>query len=377
MTLRYCKKCILPDSRPNLVIDDEGNCNCSYSDDSKDIDWKSREREFDMLVQEVKQLKRPYDCLIPVSGGKDSTWQVLKAIKAGLRPLCVTWRTPARNALGQRNLDNLISLGVDHIDVSVNPKVEKAFTLKSFERFGSPVIPMHMAIHAIPMNVAIEKSIPIILWGENSATEYGGDESYKGTEITRAWLEKYGVTFGTTAEDWVDDDFDLEDLNIYQWPSEEELGSASVRAVFLGEFFKWDPRTTANVAKENGFEEASEALVGQYSFADVDDAFLMAIHHWMKWYKFGITRSWDNLSLDIRSGVISRAQALETIRDVGDETPYEAVEAFCQYVGITETRFFEIAETFRDPNVWSKKNGTWMIENFILPETDWRAYEHR
>ena len=175
----------------------------------------------------------------------------------------------------------------------------------------------------------------------------------------------------------MDDDFDLEDLNIYQWPSEEELGSASVRAVFLGEFFKWDPRTTANVAKENGFEEASEALVGQYSFADVDDAFLMAIHHWMKWYKFGITRSWDNLSLDIRSGVISRAQALETIRDVGDETPYEAVEAFCQYVGITETRFFEIAETFRDPNVWSKKNGTWMIENFILPETDWRAYEHR
>lgn len=377
MSLRYCKKCILPNSRPNLVIDAHGNCNCSFSDDSKSIDWEHRAREFEQLVTDVKQLQRPYDCLIPVSGGKDSTWQVLKALEAGLRPLCVTWRTPARNGLGQRNLDNLISLGTDHLDISVNPKVEKVFTLRAFERFGSPVIPMHMAIHAIPMNVALEKNIPIILWGENSATEYGGEEALKGAEITRAWLEKYGVTFGTTAEDWVDDGLSLDDLNIYKWPSEGQLSDASVRAVFLGEYFKWDPRKTAQVAKEHGFEEAGEALVGQYNFADVDDAFLMAIHHWMKWYKFGITRSWDNLSLDIRAGVLTREQALEKIREIGDETPYEAIDAFCKYVEITEKDFFEIAETYRNPDIWTKKNGIWIVENFILPETNWSGYAHR
>ncbi|NRA15625.1 MAG: N-acetyl sugar amidotransferase [Oceanospirillaceae bacterium] len=375
MTLQYCKKCILPDSRPNLEIDSAGNCNCSFGDESSTIDWEARKKQFADIVDEIKAMDRQYDCLIPVSGGKDSTWQVLKALEVGLKPLCVTWRTPARNKLGQRNLNNLISLGVDHIDVSVNPKVEKAFTLKAFEKFGSPAIPMHMAIHAIPMNVALEKNIPIILWGENSATEYGGDAAFKGTEITRAWLEKYGVTFGTTAESWVSDSLSIRDLGIYKWPSEDELRQASVRAIFLGEFYKWDPRKTAKIAKEYGFEEAQEALVGQYTFADVDDAFLMAIHHWMKWYKFGITRSWDNLSLDIRAGVLSREKALQEIKRIGDETPYEAISAFCDYVGISQARFFEIAEQFRNPNIWIKKNGLWVIEDFILTETDWRMYE--
>jgi N-acetyl sugar amidotransferase len=364
----------LPNSRPNLEIDESGNCNCSFSDDSRQIDWDFRASEFDQIVAEIKALGLPYDCLIPVSGGKDSTWQVIKALEVGLKPLCVTWRTPARNSLGQRNLDNLISLGVDHIDISVNPKVEKSFTLKAFEKYGSPVIPMHMAIHAIPMNVALEKRIPIILWGENSATEYGGDDAYKGTEISRAWLQKYGVTFGTTAEDWVCDSLSLHDLSVYTWPSEKALSDASIRAVFLGEFYKWDPRKTAAIAKEYGFEEATEALVGQYTFADVDDAFLMAIHHWMKWYKFGITRSWDNLSLDIRAGVLSRDDALEAIKNIGDETPYEAIENFCEYVGISSSRFFEIAERFRNHDIWTKKNGVWEIEGFILPEIDWCKY---
>jgi len=376
MTLRYCKKCILPNSRPNLIIDREGNCNCSFSDFSSKIDWEERERQFKKIVEGVKRMKGSYDCLIPVSGGKDSTWQVVKSLEVGLRPLCVTWRTPARNHLGQENLNNLISLGVDHIDISVNPKVEKLFTLRAFEKYGSPVIPMHMAIHAIPMNIALEKKIPMILWGENSATEYGGGEDFKGIEITHAWLEKYGVTFGTTAEDWVDKNLSIEDLTIYAWPSEDKLKKSSVRAFFLGEFYKWDPHKTSSVAKEHGFKGADKALVGQYNFADVDDAFLMAIHHWMKWYKFGITRSWDNLSLDIRAGVLTRAQALQTIGDIGDETPHEAIEAFCQYVEISKKRFFEIAEGFRNINVWTKKNGIWVIEDFIFPDTDWSIYAY-
>lgn len=381
MTLRYCRKCILPNTRPNLTIDQDGICNCKAQnfsvDNLKVVDWGDREKQFKKIVDEIKLLNRQYDCLIPVSGGKDSTWQVLKAIEVGLRPLCVTWRTPARNALGQKNLDNLISLGTDHLDVSINPKVERAFTLKSFEKYGSPVVPMHMAIHAIPMNVALEKNIPMILWGENSATEYGGDEAYKGTEITRAWLEKYGVTFGTTAEDWVDQDLSIEELSMYRWPSERELSLASVKALFLGEFYQWDPRKTSEIAKQHGFQEADKALIGQYNFADVDDAFLMAVHHWMKWYKFGITRSWDNLSLDIRAGVLTRDDALDVIRDIGDETPHEAIEAFCKYVNITETRFFEIAEGFRNTNVWSKKDGVWLIEDFILPDVNWSSYEYK
>lgn len=376
MVINYCKKCILPNTRPNLEIDSMGICNCSSSEKADAVDWNERENKFVNLVTEVKSLNRDYDCLIPVSGGKDSTWQVITALNAGLHPLCVTWKTPARNSLGQKNLDNLISLGVDHIDVTVNPKVEKLFTLKAFKRFGSPVIPMHMAIHAIPMKVALEKNIPIILWGENSATEYGGSASDKGIEITRSWLKKYGVTFGTSAEDWIDDELSLQNLSIYRWPSEEKLESSSIRAVFLGEFFNWNPRATAKIAKQHGFKEAENALVGQFNFADVDDAFLMSIHHWMKWYKFGITRSWDNISLDIKSGLITREKALKLIQDIGDETPHQAIEEFCCYVNISKNDFFAIAETFRDQSIWKKKGDKWMIKDFIIPDFDWSIYEN-
>ena len=375
MTFRYCKKCILPDTRPNLVIDSKGNCNCAASVKNKPVDWNARASMFREIVKSTKRLNRPYDCLIPVSGGKDSTWQLITALEAGLKPLCVTWRTPARNSLGQKNLDNLITIGTDHIDISINPNTERLFTLRSFEKYGSPVIPMHMAIHALPMNVALEKKIPLILWGENAASEYGGDAEDKGMEITRNWLKKYGVTHGTVAEDWVDEKLSLSDLSIYAWPDENALKTESIRAVFLGEYFKWDPRDTAEIAKQHGFQEADQASVGQFKFADIDDAFLMAIHHWMKWYKFGITRTWDNLSLDIRSGKISREQAILEVSKIGGETPHVEIEAFCKYVKISKKRFFEIAETFRNTEIWSKKDGVWKIDDFLIPNLDWISYE--
>jgi len=215
--IRYCKECILPSTRPNLKFDSDGSCNCANQSRKQEIDWATREEHFQELVASVKRENHQYDCVIPVSGGKDSTWQVLKALEYDLRPLCVTWKTPVRTDLGARNLNNLIRLGVDHIDFSVNPKVETRFVRKTFEKLGSPVIPMHMAIHSIPLQIATAFEIPMILWGENSAYEYGGDENLKANTLTYEWLMRYGGTNGTVAEDWVDDELTLEQLAPYRW----------------------------------------------------------------------------------------------------------------------------------------------------------------
>lgn len=371
--MQYCQKCVLPDTRPNLSMNAAGHCTaCATSKEKPNIDWTHREALFQNLVDEIKAENRTYDCVVPVSGGKDSTWQVIKALEYGLTPICVTWRTPARNPLGQKNLENLISLGVDHLDLSINPKVERTFTLKSFERYGSPVVPMHMAIHALPTQVAIEKNIPLILWGENSAVEYGGDDdALKGMEISRDWLMKYGVTHGTTAQDWVDDELSLKALAPYCWPEEDDLKSHDVRAVFLGQYFHWDPVMTARVATEHGFSAADDAVIGMYDFADVDDAFLMSIHHWVKWYKFGFTRTWDNLSLEIRAGRLTRAEAIAKIEERGYETPTAEIDIFCDYVGITRSRFFEMAETFRNHDIWEKRNGVWHVRDFLIDNWGW------
>src|SRR3990167_6123446 len=125
--MRYCNACVLPDTRPGLVILPDGRCNACHSWQEKKltVDWHARKKALLQLVESVKQKSQTWDCIIPVSGGKDSTWQVIQALELGLRPLCVTWKTPARNSLGQRNLENLIKLGVDYVDFSINPKIEK------------------------------------------------------------------------------------------------------------------------------------------------------------------------------------------------------------------------------------------------------------
>ena len=378
-TLLFCKSCVLPNSRPNLEFGGDGVCKaCSAHKQRSNIDWTAREMDFRKLAQSVAKRTTSYDCVIPVSGGKDSTWQVVKCLQYGLKPLAVTWKTPARTVVGQRNLDNLVALGVDHVDWQINPKIEARFMLKAFERFGSTAIPMHLAIFSIPLRIAVDFKIPLIVWGENSAVEYGnGESAYEGHKLDRAWLSKYGVTHGTSAEDWVDEDLSAKDLAAYFGPDADMLETLGTRAVFLGHYFAWDPETSYAVAREHGFRQsAGGGRTGYYDYADIDDDFI-SIHHWMKWYKFGFTRLFDNLALEIRNGRMTRDQAIEFIRRTGDETPMEDIGKFCTFVGISTAKFFEIAERFRDPKIWVRTNGVWSIPGFIIPDWNWHEVHPR
>jgi N-acetyl sugar amidotransferase len=371
--MKYCKKCVLPDSRPNLELDEDGVCNACRSHGFKPkIDWDRRHSDFEDLVLRVRKLSRGYDCLIPVSGGKDSTWQTWMCLEAGLTPLAVTWATPARTEIGQRNLQNLIDLGVDHIDFRISPKVEKRFMLKAFEKYGSTALPMHMAIHAIPVQMAYRFDIPLIVYGENSAFEYGSsDESVMGHRLNSEWLKRFGVTHGTTAEDWEREGFTRKELSWYHRPSDEMLEEKDIRAVFLGHYYQWDPEQVKEAAAKQGFVfEKGKRRTGLYDYADIDDDFI-SIHHWMKWYKFGFTRLYDNLSLEIRNGRVSRDEAIEMIGEVGDQTPKEDIEKCCAFMGLSVDNFMTVAETFRNTDIWVKEGGTWKIPDFLIEKWSW------
>lgn len=369
--MRYCIKCILPDSRPNLVIDEVGIC--SACTNYKKKPFVSREDEFEKIAAEAKEKNRDWDCVIPVSGGKDSTWQVIKALEYKLKPLCVTWKTPARSSHGQRNLDNLISLGVDHIDFAINPKVEKKFTLETFRRKGSTAIPMHMALFSIPLQIATKFNIPLVLWGENSGVEYGGNTAL-GAEMNNEWLLTYGVTQGTIADDWISNQLSAKDLSSYRWPSDKDLKKSDVKPIFLGHFFNWDPEISLNVAQQHGFKKLDgDALVGVYDYADIDDTFLIPVHHWVKWFKFGFTRAWDNLSIEIRNGRITRDKALKILKNGGTGKPSRAIEEFCKWSGISISEFNEILEKFRNKNIWFNSSGVWQIRNFICNDWNWQS----
>ena len=372
--MKYCKNCILPDSRPGLVLDDDGICNACHSSGQKQdvIDWKGREQAFAEVIENAKSRSKGYDCLIPVSGGKDSTWQVIKCLEYGLNPLAVTWKTPARTELGQQNLDNLVKLGVDHIDYQVNPIVESKFMLKSLEKYGTTALPMHMAIFNIPLTIAVKFDVPLVIWGENSAFEYGGDEENKGFFLDGNWLKKHGVTHGTTAEDWVSDELTRKELTPYFGPSDDEMNEKGVRAIFLGYYFNWDPEESLCSAKKHGFQVRKKGpKLGYYDYADIDCDFI-SIHHYIKWYKFGITRLFDNLSLEIRNGRMTRDEALEILNNYGRQCPDEDIAKASKFMGITVDRFFEIIEPFRNNEIWFEEESIKKIRDFIIKDWNWK-----
>lgn len=371
--MRWCSSCILPDTRPNLALGPDGVCNACRNHATKAaIDWAERGAALRDVAEAAKARATGYDCVIPVSGGKDSTWQTIRCLELGLRPLAVTWRTPGRTALGQRNLDNLMRLSVDHIDYAIDPRVERALLRKGLERFGSTAIGMHMALYSIPLTIAVRFRIPLVIWGENSAFEYGNaNEAHLGFTLNGAWLQRYGVTHGTRAPDWVDAELSAKDLAGYTCPTDSELDAAGVRAVFLGYYLPWDPQETFRVAREHGFEGDAQARTGYYAYADIDDDFI-SLHHWVKWYKFGFTRLFDNLSLEIRNHRISRERAIAIVRETGDQTPHRDIDRFCAFTGMTPAAFHATAERFRNTQVWTRgADGVWRIPDFLIEDWNW------
>ena len=371
--MRYCRLCLLPDTRPNLVLDAAGVCSACRSFATRPtVDWAARAAALREVFAHARAQSTGYDCLIPVSGGKDSTWQTVTCLEHGLKPLCVTWKTPARTPLGQQNLDNLVRLGVDHVDYQISPEVERRFMYQALVRHGSTGIPMHLAIFNLVPKLACVLRIPLIVWAENSAFEYGNPADVTtGFELDAAWLRRYGVTHGTTARDWIGPDLSAKDLTPYFGPTAAELAAFRPKAIFLGYYLPWDVNLTRDVALAHGFRASADgAKTGLYDFADIDCDFI-SIHHYFKWLKFGFTRSFDNLSLEIRHGRLARDQALALLRARGDETPHADIAKLCAFLRITTEHFWQIAETFRNPAIWYRDGGVWRLRDFLLADWAW------
>ena len=175
---------------------------------------------------------------------------------------------------------------------------------------------------------------------------------------------------GTTARDWISCELTERELTPYFGPSEQELAEAGVNAVFLGYYFEWDPDMTRAIATANGFRAAPKARTGFYNYADVDDDFI-SIHHWLKWYKFGFTRLFDNLSIEIRNDRLTRDQAIAIIAATGEQRPDEDIAAFCRFTGIKVSEFEDTAEKFRNLDIWEKEDGVWKLKDFLIPDWEW------
>lgn len=366
----------MPTSRPGITLNKNYICGgCEGSREKKEkIDWKSRGADLNRILDKYRGVG-DYDCLIPVSGGKDSTWQVYTMLKKGMKPLAVTIKCQYRTKIGQRNLENLVNLGVDHIDFTVNPKIDSKFMLKTFKEDGNPSLVEHLIMWSTIIKTAIRYNIKLVVWAENSALEYGGSESdRKKFNMDYDWIKKYGVTNGTIAEDWADDKLTLKDVESYKLPKESELDKKNIESLFLGMYMEWEPEDIAKKSQTVGFEWAENPVLGLHPFVGVDCDFRV-VHHFMKWYKFGVTKLWDNLSLEIREGRKTRKDAINYLRENYEPAPIKEIRTFCNYLGISEQKFFEIAESHRNKEIWKKDgSGDWHLPDFKKEFGFWKEF---
>lgn len=372
MPFQYCQKCVMPNTKPDLFFDEEGVCDACRSAEIKDkeIDWNARKKEFEELIEKFcKKDGSNYDCIIPVSGGKDSHYQTCVIKKAyGLNPILVHFEPTKRTELGRKNLDNIKrAFGVDLLIFEKNPVVYKKMCLEGFRRVGDHEWPNHLGIFTSPIRVAVQLKIPLIIWGENSQLEYGGPKAARMKNVLdRRWLEEFGGLLGHRVEDMLGvDGITKKDLIPYTYPSDEELKEAGITSIFLGYYFKWDARRQVELMKKFGFSVKEHGPVeGTYTnYENLDDN-LVAIHDYMKFVKFGFGRATDHACIDIRNGRLNREAAVELVKKYDGKLSKKTVFEFLEFFEINREEFFQIVDSFTNKALFlTDKNGGFIRDN--------------
>ncbi len=316
--VRYCTSCLYPDTKPDLSFDEKGICSACRSFAARDdIDWHARRQEFLDVVEQYRSSDGSnYDCIVPVSGGKDSTYQVLRLLEVGLNPLCVTAMTDSLSDIGRRNLDNIKDLGVDHIEVTMNPVVRRRLNKLALTQVGDISWPEHVTIFTVPVRIAVQLGIRLIVWGENPQNEYGGPAAASEHQtLNRRWLEEFGGLLGLRVSDLIElEGIERRHLIQYLYPSDEELSRSGVTGVFLGHYFPWDGWTNALLAQAHGFESLPHLVEGSLASYENLDNHQTGIHDYFKYLKFGFGRATDIANNHIRRGRLSREDAVTIVR---------------------------------------------------------------
>src|SRR3990167_6768372 len=324
--IRYCVNCLYPETKPDLWFNDLGVCSAclNYQDRSK-IDWIARKREFLNILEKYRNRNvSSYDCIIPVSGGKDSTYQVLRILELGLNPLCVTAETDSMSDLGRRNLNNLKSLGVDHIHIMPNPVVRRKIARLALEKIGDIQWAEHVTIFTVPTRVAVEKQIPLIIWGENPQNEYGGPVSEtKNNILNRRWLEEFGGLLGLRVSDLIGQvGIKEQDLLPYIYPNDEAVKAVGVTGLYLGYYLPWDGYNNMLYSQANGFETYPTVVEGNLVNYENLDNYYHGIHDYFKYLKYGFGRATDQVNNHIRRNRISRTDAVKIIEKIDGKFPW-------------------------------------------------------
>ena len=372
--MRWCKRCLEPDTRPDCVFDEEGICYpCRLLETAHEIDWPGRWRELEEVVKWATERQEKsvsgYDCIIPVSGGKDSHRQaVFVRDELGLKCLLVSCAYPPQQQTkrGAHNLANLVELGFDCFAISPAPDTWRRLMRVGFMKFGNWCKPTELALYASAPKVAIRYNIPLLIYGENPALSWGSSGGSFDGDANRM---KYNNTMkGGDITPYLEEGFEKKDIYWHRYPHDKHIERADLRMIYLGYYIKdfIDP-INGPLAMKLGLEPRTgeDAIfedIGQITTYDaLDDDFVM-VNQMVKHIKYGFGKAAEQCSGMIRTGLMTRDEAVRLTRKYDGKCAHRYIERFCQYIGISEDQFWEVANSYRDPEVWEPDGNEWRLK---------------
>ena len=346
--MKYCRQCLQPDTRPNTKFTETGLCPaCNYWQEHKQIDWDERTEILLEIVDAYRNPDAQYDCIIGVSGGKDSTRQAMWVRdKLGLRPLLVCLSYPPQQVtqLGVDNLSNLIELGFDVIQCCPGPQTWRQLMGVAFENFANWAKATEMALFSAVPRLAIDYKIPLILWGENPGLQLGdlgtlGRTGYDGNNLRNM------NTLAGGDRDWMlATGLSEKNLIPYDYPTIEEFKQHGIQVIYLGWFLgDWSLLNNGMISGLSGLRfrhDPPENTGDLYGVTALDEDWV-TLNQMIKYYKFGFGRATDYANEMIRLGTIDRNTGIELVQKYDGTCSDTYIQNFCDYIGITPTLFWE------------------------------------
>lgn len=340
--LEYCTRCCMPETQEGVTFDEMGICSaCRASEQKIHIDWTARERALQALLDEAKsKAGSNYDCIVPISGGKDSTFQLHVLTKVyGMKPLAVTFSHNWYTQTGLYNLYNsLEQFGVDHIMFTPNRALVNKLARKSLGMIGDSCWHCHMGVGAFPLQIAVRFGIRLLVWGE-SVSESDGRATYLDgvTKYDRDYFTK--ISARVEAPAMVGGDITEQDMKPFMLPSVEEIDRAGVSGIHLGDYIFWDEeRQTEFVKRVYGWKE--DYVEGTYKTYKSVECVMSGVHDYAKFVKRGFGRGTDHASQDVRNGLLTREEGFELVRETDTQRP-RALDYYLKISGLTEAEFNE------------------------------------
>ncbi|MFH2085105.1 MAG: N-acetyl sugar amidotransferase [Candidatus Omnitrophota bacterium] len=366
--MKYCKKCVQPDSRPKVYFNEEGICGaCLWKEEKKTIDWQKRQQELHSVASWAKKEAKnrgTYDCVLGVSGGKDTMFTALYARdRLGLKCLLVNAWPEQMTEIGRHNIENLCKLGFDMINIKPNPRIMREIIRHDFYERGNLNISTEYTIWSSAYRVAMEQKVPLIIQGENEALTLGASEGlnrdgdaaqvYKNNTLSGInAFQRYAECEGVSKKD----------LFLYKFPEPGLLDRIEIRACYL-EYYtnEWDQVGNAQFSMKHGLkirDDDLEELGSVHKFCALD-ADLWIVNQLLKYAKFGFGYATDEACYEIREGRITREEGFELVRKYDGKCGEKYIQKCCDYIGITQREFWQQVARWRGGYIGINQEEFW------------------